>query len=87
MAVLKYPGEGMRLCRSSKSTPRRSAPYCWRAKRLLETKGVEYKEIAVDFGGEERRLMIQRAEAGRPSLRSSSASIMSAAATTWSPGA
>ena len=27
-------------------------PYCWRAKELLEAKGVEYQEIAVDFGGE-----------------------------------
>jgi glutaredoxin 3 len=27
-------------------------PYCWRAKLLLESKGVEYKEIGVDFGGE-----------------------------------
>jgi glutaredoxin 3 len=36
-------------------------PYCWRAKLLLESKGVEYKEIAVDFGGELRQAMIQRA--------------------------
>ena len=36
-------------------------PYCWRAKSLLESKGVEYKEIAVDFGGETKQLMIQRA--------------------------
>jgi glutaredoxin 3 len=36
-------------------------PYCWRAKLLLEGKGVEYKEIGVDFGGEVRQLMIQRA--------------------------
>jgi glutaredoxin 3 len=35
--------------------------YCWRAKHLLETKGVEYKEIVVDFGGPERDSMIQRA--------------------------
>lgn len=36
-------------------------PYCWRAKHLLESKHVEYKEIAVDFGGEARREMIERA--------------------------
>ena len=36
-------------------------PYCWRAKALLDEKGVEYREIAVDFGGEERQAMIQRA--------------------------
>ena len=36
-------------------------PYCWRAKLLLESKGVEYKEIGVDFGGELRQAMIQRA--------------------------
>ena len=36
-------------------------PYCWRAKSLLEAKGVEYQEIAVDFGGEVRQVMIQRA--------------------------
>ena len=36
-------------------------PYCWRAKLLLESKGIEYQEIAVDFGGEVRQAMIQRA--------------------------
>jgi glutaredoxin 3 len=35
--------------------------YCWRAKSLLESKGVEYKEISVDFGGELKQVMIQRA--------------------------
>ena len=35
--------------------------YCWRAKHLLETKGVEYSEIVVDFSGPERENMIQRA--------------------------
>ena len=39
--------------------------YCWRAKHLLETKGVEYKEIVVDFGGPERELMIERANGRR----------------------
>ena len=36
-------------------------PYCWRAKALLDEKGVEYREISVDFGGETRQQMIQRA--------------------------
>jgi glutaredoxin 3 len=36
-------------------------PYCWRAKQLLEAKGVAYKEIMVDFGGEPKRTMIERA--------------------------
>ena len=37
-------------------------PYCWRAKALLDAKGVEYREISVDFGGEARKLMIERAK-------------------------
>ena len=37
-------------------------PYCWRAKQLLEAKGVEYLEIAVDYGGEVRERMIERAK-------------------------
>ena len=36
-------------------------PYCVRAKRLLEAKGVEYREHAIDFGGELRQQMIDRA--------------------------
>ena len=36
-------------------------PYCWRAKALLDEKGVEYREISVDFGGEIRQQMIERA--------------------------
>lgn len=35
--------------------------YCWRAKHLLESKGVEYREISVDYGGAERQVMIHRA--------------------------
>ena len=35
--------------------------YCWRAKHLLDTKGVEYQEIVIDFGGPKREEMIQRA--------------------------
>jgi glutaredoxin 3 len=36
-------------------------PYCWRAKALLDSKGVAYKEIAVDYVGAERQVMIERA--------------------------
>lgn len=35
-------------------------PYCWRAKALLDSKGVAYTEIAVDYGGAERQVMIER---------------------------
>ncbi|MEO7603147.1 MAG: glutaredoxin 3 [Sphingomicrobium sp.] len=34
--------------------------FCWRAKNLLEAKGVEFIEIAVDMGGKEQSLMIER---------------------------
>lgn len=36
-------------------------PYCWRAKALLEKKGIQYREISVDYGGELREQMIARA--------------------------
>ena len=36
-------------------------PYCWKAKAFLESKGLAYREISVDFGGEVRQQMIQRA--------------------------
>ena len=38
-----------------------TCPYCIRAKRLLEAKGVEYKEHSLDFGSPLRQEMIQRA--------------------------
>jgi glutaredoxin 3 len=38
-----------------------TCPYCWRAKHLLGSKGVEFVEIAVDWGGEDKQVMIQRA--------------------------
>ena len=38
-----------------------TCPYCWRAKHLLNAKGVAYTEIVVDFGGAEKQVMIQRA--------------------------
>jgi glutaredoxin 3 len=36
-------------------------PYCWRAKALLQQKGVSFKEIAVDWGGADKETMVQRA--------------------------
>jgi glutaredoxin 3 len=36
-------------------------PYCWRAKDLLAAKGIDYREVAVDFGGEAKQLMVERA--------------------------
>lgn len=38
-----------------------SCSYCWQAKRLLDSKGVAYKEILITFGGPEREIMIERA--------------------------
>jgi glutaredoxin 3 len=36
-------------------------PYCWRAKHLLEEKGLEYQEIAIDLDAAARAQMIERA--------------------------
>jgi glutaredoxin 3 len=36
-------------------------PYCSRAKRLLESKGVAYDEYDISMGGEKRVEMLQRA--------------------------
>ena len=36
-------------------------PYCIRAVRLLDSKGVSYEVVNVDFGGEKKRQMVQRA--------------------------
>ena len=35
--------------------------YCIRAKRLLDAKGVDYTLYSVDFGGEKKQQMVQRA--------------------------
>jgi glutaredoxin 3 len=35
--------------------------YCWRARGLLEAKGVVFEEIVIDGGGPRREEMIQRA--------------------------
>ena len=39
-----------------------SCPYCVRAKRLLERKGVVYQEIAVDRDQQQLRIMLQRSQ-------------------------
>lgn len=44
-----------------------SCPYCYRAQRLLEAKGVEYETYVLDFGGPRREEMIHRA-AGRTTV-------------------
>jgi glutaredoxin 3 len=36
--------------------------YCWRARGLLEAKGVEFEEYVIDSGGLKREEMIQRAK-------------------------
>ena len=35
--------------------------YCWRARDLLDSKGVAYEEYVIDSGGPKREEMIQRA--------------------------
>lgn len=35
-------------------------PYCTRAKSLLSSKGVEFNEIDISLGGEERQQMLSR---------------------------
>ena len=40
-------------------------PYCYRAKQLLDDKGVNYTEHDVTMGGEERDEMMRRAPAAR----------------------
>lgn len=42
-----------------------TCPYCWRAKQLLTSKGIAYKELVVDFGGPEKETMIERANGRR----------------------
>lgn len=36
-------------------------PYCARAKRLLESKGVQYEEHEISLGGARRQEMLERA--------------------------
>lgn len=42
-------------------------PYCWRAKKLLGSKGVAYNEIDVMMSPSRRRTMVERA-GGRTSV-------------------
>ena len=35
--------------------------YCFRAKRLLDSKGIDYQEHELSYGGSDRQDMIQRA--------------------------
>jgi glutaredoxin 3 len=35
--------------------------YCWRARSLLESRGIEFEEYVIDGGGPKREEMIQRA--------------------------
>ena len=39
-----------------------TCPYCVRAKRLLDMKKIDYREIAVDRGGPPKEEMVQRAK-------------------------
>ena len=39
--------------------------YCYRAKKLLDSKGVAYNEIDVTFGGKDRQAMLERAPDAR----------------------
>src|SRR5207248_10535023 len=52
---LKYRGGKDALVPLVEIYTKSFCPYCWRAKALLDSKGVAYKEIAVDFGGAERQ--------------------------------
>ena len=38
-----------------------TCPYCIRAQRLLQSKGVEFDAYVIDLGGPKRQEMIQRA--------------------------
>lgn len=38
-----------------------TCPFCWRAKHLLSSKNIEFREINVDWGGADKQLMVQRA--------------------------
>lgn len=40
-------------------------PYCYRAKSLLESKGIKFEEIDVTYDPEGRRMMTERANGGR----------------------
>ena len=39
-----------------------SCPFCIRAKRLLDSKGVQYEEHSIDGDNEARRVMVERSD-------------------------
>jgi glutaredoxin 3 len=46
----------------------RTCPFCIRAKRLLDKKGVEYTEYAIDGDDQARSAMVARGDDGRRSV-------------------
>ncbi|MBA4163403.1 MAG: glutaredoxin 3 [Erythrobacter sp.] len=42
-----------------------TCPFCYRAKRLLDSKGVKYNEFDVSMGGPKRQEMLTRAPGAR----------------------
>jgi glutaredoxin 3 len=46
----------------------RACPFCIRAKHLLDRKGVDYIEYAIDGDGAARRAMVERGSDGRASV-------------------
>ncbi len=42
-----------------------TCPYCWRAKRLLDGKGIAYAEHDITMGGPKRAEMLERSEGAR----------------------
>ena len=42
-----------------------TCPFCYRAKRLLDSKGVKYNEFDISMGGPKRQEMLARAPGAR----------------------
>lgn len=42
-----------------------TCPFCYRAKRLLDSKGVKYNEFDITMGGSKRQEMLSRAPGAR----------------------
>jgi glutaredoxin 3 len=57
----KYRAEGSASVPVVEIYTKGFCPYCWRAKALLEAKGIEFREISVDFGESDKQVMVQRA--------------------------
>jgi glutaredoxin 3 len=53
---------GIRIVPKVEIYTRAFCGYCYRAKRLLDSKGIDYQEHEVFFGGPEKEEMIQRSE-------------------------